>query len=206
VQIDGRGNALVLDRKARRIVRLDVKGGFAGALEITGLRGPPAVVPAAFKLDGAGRVLVLDVAERRVVEAEAGGAAVREIPVPRGAIFADVAPGPGGQILAVDPVAGSVWVADPKATSFRELARGLKDRAAFPSYLAVQGARIYLADPHGNGIASLGVDGSPQGRELGYGFADGQLQYPGQICATARGEILVADRGNSRVQIFAVTR
>ncbi|PLX99877.1 MAG: hypothetical protein C0622_09835, partial [Desulfuromonas sp.] len=40
------------------------------------------------------------------------------------------------------------------------------------------------------------------GRRLGMGRADGQLFYPAQLCVGADGLLAVADRNNSRVQLF----
>jgi hypothetical protein len=39
-----------------------------------------------------------------------------------------------------------------------------------------------------------------------FGWKDGFLRYPAQLCVNDKGEVYVADRENSRVQIFTVVR
>ena len=84
-------------------------------------------------------------------------------------------------------------------------------------WIAVSGKEYYarnvpyvlisrLVDQNGMGIASLGLDGSFQGRELGIGWNDGQLFYPGQLCLGSEGDLFVVDRQNNRVQVFAMKR
>jgi len=56
----------------------------------------------------------------------------------------------------------------------------------------------------GCGIVMLSEDGSFMGRQLSMGWTEGFLYYPTQICVNEKGEVFIADRGNNRVQIFAV--
>jgi streptogramin lyase len=205
VQIDGKGNVLVLDRKSRRIVRVDTAGKFAGAVEWRNVVG--SVVPAAFKVDSSDTLYVLDVAARRVVVAEPGGKVTREIPLPRGdAEFTDVAVDPSGRILAVDSVGSRVWAAEKGAKEFKALGESLKDRVSFPTYLAVDQGKMYLVDQNGNGIAVLGSDGGFLGRELEMGWMNGRVYYPAQMCVNADGLAFIADRNNNRVQVFSTSR
>ncbi len=204
VQVDAKGNVLVLDRRSRRIVRVDTAGKFAGAVEWKNVVG--TVTPAAFKVDASGGLVVLDVAARRVVIADPGGKVTREIPLPRGgAEFTDVAVDGTGRILAVDSVGSRVWVADKGAKEFQPLGPSLKDRVSFPIYLAVDQGKSYLVDQNGNGIAVLGSDGAFLGRELEMGWMNGRVYYPAQMCVNAEGLAFVADRGNNRVQVFSTS-
>jgi DNA-binding beta-propeller fold protein YncE len=207
VQIDAKGDVLVLDRRSRRIVRVDTAGKFAGAVEWKGATGSAAVMPTAFKVDASGNLVVLDVASRRVLVAEPGGRVSREIPLPgAGSEFTDVAVDPAGRILAVDSVGSRVWAADRGAKEFRPLGPGLKDRVSFPVYLLEDHGKIYLVDQNGNGIALLGSDGEFLGRELEMGWMNGKVYYPAQMCLNAEGLAFVADRNNNRVQVFSQPR
>lgn len=209
VQIDGKGNVLVLDRKVKKIVRVDGNGGFGGYVEITGASTASAVIPTSFKVDASGTTYVLDVAARRVLVLADSGQVLREVPLPRSpAEFTDIAIAPGGQtIFAIDAVGAALWAAGKDATSFKSVAPSLKDRMNFPVYLTLDPrGRVLVVDQNGNGIVMLGQDGSYQGRELGIGASDGLLYYPAQICVTSGGDAFVADRNNNRVQVFSMTR
>jgi streptogramin lyase len=204
VQVDGQGNVLVLDRKTRRIVRLDTAGKFAGAVEVKGASGSGGVAPVAFRVTPAGDVVLLDVTGRRILVVEPGGRVTRELLLPRaGEEFTDVAVDANGRILAVDAVGSRVWAAEKDAKELQPIGEGMKDRVSFPVYLAEDRGRFYLVDQNGNGIAVLGMDGGFQGRELEMGWADGRVYYPAQACVTPDGLVVVADRANNRIQIFA---
>jgi hypothetical protein len=38
------------------------------------------------------------------------------------------------------------------------------------------------------------------------GWNEGLLYYPSQMCISEKGEAFIADRGNSRVQVFNIIR
>ena len=206
VQIDGKGNVLVLDGKTRRIVRVDAEGKFAGAVEWRGVAGAASMAPVAFKVDAAGNLHVLDVSARRVLVAEGSGKVVREIPLPKEGEFTDVATDAGGRILVVDSVGSRLWMAEKGAKEFKPIGTSMKDRVSFPIYLAEESGKLYLVDQNGSGIVLLGVDGTFLGRELEMGSSDGTLYYPAQMCVSADGLAVIADRNNNRVQVFSVSR
>jgi len=207
VQLDGRGEVLVLDGKSRRIMKVDLEGRFGGFVELKGATGPGAVVATAFKVDAADRLLVLDVAGRRVLLAGLDGQVTRELPLPPSpAVITDVALSGSGRLLAIDAAGSRLWAADKDAKAFKALGEGLKDRVSFPAYLAEVRGRITLVDQHGHALAYLGTDGSFQGRALEMGWSEGALYYPAQLCAAGEALLLVADRGNNRVQVFQEAR
>jgi len=61
-------------------------------------------------------------------------------------------------------------------------------------------------DENGAGLVTLGQDGSFLGRQLAMGWSEGFLYYPSQMCANGRDELFIADRGNSRVQVFSIVK
>lgn len=206
VQIDSKGFVLVLDRRARKIVRVDAKGEFAGYLEPQGASSTP-VVPAAFKLDAADTAYVLDVVAGKVLVVGADGRVARELALPKAQGITDVAVDSAGRVYVVDAVTATVFAAEKGANAFKPLSASLKDLISFPTYVAPDNrGKLYLVDQHGNAIVKLGVDGTFQGRELATGWADGAVYYPSQVCLTAKGDLIVADRNNDRVQIFALPR
>lgn len=206
LQLDRKGDLLVLDRKARKIGRVGVNRTFAGWLEVTGVGDITAVVPGSFKLDAADNVHLVDLAARRVLVLDPGGKVTRAIPLPAQGEFTDVAVDGAGKIYVVDASHAVVWAAEKGAGAFQAITQPMKDRMSFPAYLAVGRGRLFLVDQNGMGIATLGIDGSFQGRELALGSNEGNLLYPGQICLGEEGELFVADRQNNRVQAFQVKR
>jgi hypothetical protein len=75
----------------------------------------------------------------------------------------------------------------------------------FPTAIAVDpDGRLFLVDEHGGGIVILGRDGSFRGRQLGTGWKEGFLRYPAGACVLAGTSLVVAERGNHRVQVFAI--
>jgi streptogramin lyase len=205
VQLDAKGNLLVLDRKVRKIARVDAGGQFQGYLEVKGVASPSAVVPGAFKVDGAGSLVILDLAGEKVLVLDPGGTVVRQLDLPRGGTFADLAVDPAGTLYALDAVGSSIWVADKSATAFKPLVQGMKEIIHFPTHLAPSRGRLFVTDQNGHGIAIFGIDGSYQGRLLGMGWTDGLVYYPSQLCISEAEELFLVDRYNSRVQVFSMT-
>ncbi|BDG05249.1 NHL repeat-containing protein [Anaeromyxobacter oryzae] len=206
VQIDSKGFVLALDRRARRIVRVDAKGAFAGYLEPQGASSNP-VTPAAFRLDAADNAYVLDVVAGKVLVVSAEGKVTRELPLPKASGLTDVAVDASGRIYLVDAVTAVVFAADPKATAFQPLSTSLKELINFPAYLTPDNrGKLYLVDQNGNAVVKLGVDGTFLGRELAMGWDDGAVYYPAQLCIDAGGDAFLADRNNNRVQIFQLPR
>ncbi len=207
LQLDSKGNVLVLDRKMRRIGRVDGKGAFLGYLEVKGVANPAAVIPGAFKVDGSNNLYLLDMAAQKVLVLDPSDAVVRQLDLPRdGSVFTDIALDAAGSIYAVDAVGAAVWAADRAAAAFKLLAKGLKDVVSFPGYVTAVRGRLFVVDQNGHGIVTLGLDGSYQGRQLGVGSTEGLVYYPSQLCIDDQGEAFLADRYNGRVQIFTTTR
>jgi DNA-binding beta-propeller fold protein YncE len=207
VQIDGKGSVLVLDRKLRRIGKVDPAGAFAGYVEPKGVPAPEAIIPGTFKLDDSDNLYLLDLAGVKVLALDPAGNVTRQIALPGSpALFTDIAVDPAGTVYAVDAVGGTIWSAQRAATSFALLAKGLKDFMSFPGYMIASRGRLFVVDQNGNGVLVLGLDGSYQGRQLAIGWNEGLVYYPAQLCIGEQGEAYLADRYNNRVQIFTMAK
>lgn len=204
VQVDSRGNILALDGKLHRVVRIASNGTFEKVVEPTGMAGLANVVVGAFKVDAKDTVWLLDVAGRRVLMVDASGAFAGEVPLPKESVaIMDLAIDVGGNLYAVDAVAGTIWIADKGGSGFRVLAANLKDKMNFPTGITASRGRLFIVDRHGNGIVVFGVDGSYMGRQLSVGWTNGLVNYPGQLCLTDSGAAYLADTLNNRVQVFS---
>jgi len=206
LQLDPKGNVLVLDRKARKIGRVDPAGQFQGFLEVKGVPSPSSVVPGAFKVDGTGSIYLIDLTSVKVLVLDPEGTVTRQLDLPRdGPVFTDLAVDPAANVYALDAVGSSIWVADKSATSFKPLVQGMKEAIQFPTYVAVSRGRLFVTDQNGHGLGVFGIDGSYQGRLLGLGWTDGLVYYPSQLCVSEAEGLILADRYNSRVQVFSMT-
>lgn len=204
VQVDSRGNILALDGKLHRVVRIASNGTFEKVVEPTGMPGLSSVVVGAFKVDAKDTVWLLDIAGRRVLMVDASGAFAGEVPLPKDSVaIMDLALDVGGNLYAVDAVAGTIWIADKGGNGFRALATNLKDKMNFPTGITASRGRLFIVDRHGNGVVVFGVDGSYMGRQLSVGWTNGLVNYPGQLCLTDSGAAYLADTLNNRVQVFS---
>jgi DNA-binding beta-propeller fold protein YncE len=202
LQFDAKGNLLVLDRKTNHIVRLDEKGAYVGVVDVKSGIGGEAV-PCAFKIDSEGNLYVLDAASGAVLVQDPQGNSLRRLEAPKGVLFIDLAVDEAGTLYAVDSIAARVYSAPKDAKAFAPLTPSLKDRMSFPGYLAASRGRLTLVDQNGGGLVLLGIDGSFQGRQLSLGWNEGLVYYPAQICFPGSNYLLLADRGNNRVQVFS---
>lgn len=204
VHLSSQGEIYVLDGKQRRIVRFSREGEFKGALAFDGL---PTTVPKDFTIDPAGNIYVLDVFSARVLVLDAAARFKRALPLPEdtgsGAHLAiDVA----GDVLVLDGIARRMFSAGKDANAFVPVGRDLS--AILPtlptSVIANKGA-VFVAES-GSSIVGLGRDGSFLARQLTRGWNEGSLNHPSQLCINEHDEVFVADRDNSRVQVFQLIR
>ena len=206
LQLDSKGGIFALDGKTRKIVRMDPKGVYAGTVEVKGVPSASSIVPASFKLDAADALYLLDVAGHRVLVLDATGTVTRQLELPATGEFTDVAVDLAGTIFAVDGVNAALWSAEKNATTFAVVAKSMKDKMNFPASMVSSKGKLFLVDQYGNGIVTLGIDGSYQGRQLAIGWNDGSVYYPSQLCMTEGGAAFLADRNNNRVQYFSLAK
>jgi hypothetical protein len=100
-----------------------------------------------------------------------------------------------------------VFSAAKDANSFSPLMKSLREYLNFPTSMTTDNrGTLYVVDENGGGIVILGRDGAYLGRQLSLGWNEGLLYYPSQMCLNEKGEVFIADRGNSRIQIFTLVK
>jgi sugar lactone lactonase YvrE len=208
LQLNSKDEIFALDGKQRRIARLDPAGAFKGYLTPENVPPPSAVVPRSFKIDRSDHVYLLDVFSARVLVVDGDGKYQRAVPFPADyGFFSDLAVDGRGTIYLLDSVRGIVHAAAKDATAFTPLTKPLRDTVSFATSMAVDPRGVlYLADQNGAGIVVVGQDGGVLNRQLAMGWSDGLLHEPAQLCLNDKGQLFIADRGNSRIQVFSIAR
>jgi len=133
---------------------------------------------------------------------------VRQIafPQPHGFV-SDLAVGAKDTVFLLDSVEKRLYVAARDATAAIPLTGSMREDMDFPAAIAADDrGRLLVADQNGGGIVILGQDGSFRGRQSAFGWKEGFLRYPGELCLDANGTLFVADRENNRIQVFLTGR
>jgi len=208
IQINSKGEIFALDGMKRRIVRINPDGSFKDYVDPEGMPSPSIFVPRSFKIDGNDNIYVLDVFTGRVLVLSPEGKYQKQIPFPKEyGFFSDLSVDSRGNLLLIDCVKAMVFSAPKDANSFSPLTKSLREHLDFPISLTTDSrGTIYIVDEDGSGIVMLGQDGSFLGRQLSKGWNEGLLYFPSQISLNEKGEVFIADRGNSRVQIFTLIK
>lgn len=197
---------LALDGKTRKIVRLAADGSFAGYLDFQNVPPPAEVVPRGMAVDAKDNVYILDILGERVLVVDPAGKFIRQLSFPKehGSI-SDLAVDQKGSVFILDSRNARVYKAAPDASSFMTFASGLQTYLNFAVTIDIDNqGRVYLLDQSDSAVILLGPDGSFQGRYLSFGWKGGQLNSPAQACITESGTLVIADRDNSRIQIFKI--
>jgi sugar lactone lactonase YvrE len=208
VQIDSRGDILVLDEKQRRIARLSPEGEFRGYVEPSGMPSAATLVPRSFKIAENGIMYILDIFSASVVELDADGKFLKSIPFPdHYGFISDLAVDNKETVLLTDSVESIIYAATKEAKKFSPLTQSMKENVNFPTSITTDSkGTIYLVDQNVGDIIIIGQDGSFQGRLLAMGWKEGLLRYPSQCCISQDGHFFVADRNNNRIQIFRIVQ
>jgi sugar lactone lactonase YvrE len=208
LQLNSKGDLYFLDGRERRIVGLNPKGGRIGFLNPKSMpSSAKEIVPKGFRIDGDDNIYILDIFSQHVIVLDSEGQFSKRIPLPEDAgFFSDLAVDRHGKIFILDSVEAVVHSAAEGAEAFTPLTGSMKEFVNFPARLSVddQGV-LYLVDQNGSGLALVAPDGSFLGRKLGLGWNKSGLFYPSQMCISGSGEVFIADRNNSRVQMFTVS-
>lgn len=208
VRLNSKGEIYALDGKARRVVHLSAAGEFKRVLSFDGAPPPSTIVPKSVDIGPADAIYVLDVFSARVLVLDAEGRFERALTAPAEAGFiTDLAVDAVGNVLLLDSIRRRIHVAAADATSFSPLGGDFKDSlVTLPVSLATRAGLILVAEGSGGAIATIGQDGSFLARQLTKGWREGALNHPSQMCISGHDEAFVADRDNSRVQVFSLSR
>ena len=172
------------------------------------MTGPAGIVPKSFKIDSADALYVLDILSERVLVLDSAGKVQKQLPFPANYGFiADLAVDDKGTVFLVDSVNNMVFTAPKENSVFTALTKNLGEYAESLTYITVdKRGLIALVDKDGGSLVILGQDGAFREHLFGVGVKNGLMNYPSQICLTAAGDLLVADRANSRVQLFEMIK
>lgn len=206
IHLDSKGDLYYLDGRERRIEVVSSEGVAKGALTYKGLPSSKEVVPRSFTLDGNDNIYLIDILSQRVLVLEPDGKYLRQVPFPEEfGFFSDLAVDRQGNIFLLDSVEAVLYSAAAKADRFSPFTESMKAFMNFPTGVSLEESGvIFLVDQYGSGLGLVGRDGSFLGRKLGLGWKDSGLYYPSQLCISGSGSMFIADRGNSRVQLFDV--
>ena len=208
LQMNSKEEIFVLDGKQRRIVHLGAGGEYKDYVSPEGIPSPSYFVPRSFKIDPKDNLYILDIFSARVLVVSPDGKYQRHIDFPKDVGFiSDLAVDIKGTVLLIDSTKARLFSASKDSKEFTALTKGLREYLNFPTYLTTDSrGTIYVVDENGSGIVILGQDGSFLGRQISMGWNEGLLYYPSQMCINDKGEVFIADRGNSRVQIFSLVK
>lgn len=203
IKLTSKGELLVLDGRSRKIARVASTGEFKGYIDTGNSPGIRAIA-----LDRSDRLYVLDVSAPRILMFDAAGKAAGETPLPASAgFFSDLVIDARGDVFALDSVGSQVYVVRAGASEASKFGVRLVEELDFATSLAVtRSGHLFLVDQHGGGIVILGPDGSFQGRQSAMGWREGFLRYPSDISYDDNAGLYIADRGNNRVQVFAISQ
>jgi hypothetical protein len=204
VRMTSTGDILVLDERQRKIVRLTGEGAFKGYVEPSGLPDQGMIVPVGLDLDGNDNIYLLDILSARVLVLNTDGKYERQIDFPKGYGFiTDLTVDRRRTVYLIDSVRAQVYSNAKDAAVFSPMTGTMKDDMKFPTNIATDNnGTFYITDQNGSGIVIINQNGALRGRQLSFGWKEGLVRYPAQLCVTKDGSIVVADRENNRVQIF----
>ncbi len=207
IQVSSKGDVYALDSVRRRIVHLGRDGKFKDVIAFAGVPAP-AVVPKAFAIDSADNLYVLDVLGGRVVILNAEAQFQRAIPFPSEIGFgSEVAVDVAGNVLLLDSIKRRIFTAANDAAAFSPLGGDLSEVVAtLPTSMTTIKGGILVAEGYGSSLIGLGPDGAFLSRQLTFGWGEGALNHPGQMCVNDKDELFIADTHNSRIEIFQVIR
>ena len=206
VQVNSKGEIYFLDGRERRIMELSAAGEEKGAIKPKSLPSSAEIVPKSFRIDGRDNIYILDIFSGRVLVLDADAQYSRQISFPdEYGFFSDLAVDRQGTVFLLDSVDAVVFSAAKDSKTFSPMTASMKEYMNFPARLAIDDRGVlFLVDQNGSGLGVVGQDGAFLGRKLGQGWNQSGLYYPSQMCISTNGSFFIADRNNSRIQMFTV--
>jgi hypothetical protein len=208
VQVNSKGEIFVLNGKPLRLLHLGPEGQFIGYMDLAELPAPSSFVPKNFRIDAEDNIYILDVFSGRVIVLTPDGKFKSAIAFPKEyGFFADLAVDSAGNVLLIDALNAQIFSATKGADTFSPLTKSEKEFLKFPTSITTdKRGLIYVVDQNGAGIAIFAKDGTFLSRQLSFGWNEGLLRYPAQLCIDDKDHAFIDDRANDRVQIFTINR
>lgn len=208
VQADSKGVIFALDGKNRRIVRIGPGGEFRGYVGQDETAPSRNLVPRSFKIDKNDNIYLLDIFSEKIFVLDPSGKYTRDIEFPKNAGFiSDIAVDAKGTIFLIDSIRSVIFVAAKEEKTFRPLTESMKEKMRFPvSIESDNRGLLYISDQNGSFVVIFDKDGVLKDRKLNLGWKEGLLYYPSQLCVSDKGEFVISDRENNRIQVFSSTR
>lgn len=192
------GSAFVVSlRGDGGLLRLDSTGGVPRRLTL-----PADVVPGALASSADGSLLVFDEVSNRVLELAESGEVRRAVDL--GPRVTALASGSKSGFFAAVPDQATILTVDGEGV-VREswTLEGADPKPAWPTGIVVEpGGDVLVSDRHGHRILVFDATGRWIGLGSGSGWEPGLLRFPGALARLPTGELVVADQGNARVQVF----
>jgi hypothetical protein len=208
IHLNSKGDIYALRSTDRRIIRLGADGTFKQVLGYDGAPEAASVVAKGFAIDATDHLYVLDVFGGRILVLDPEGTFQKALELPADAgFFSEVAVDASGAVLVLDSIRRRIFSAAKDAAGFEPVGGSLNQViASLPSYMTSLKGAILVVEGYSSNLVMLGRDGTFLSRHLTMGWSEGQLNHPSQVCVNDRNELVVADRDNSRIQIFQLLR
>jgi sugar lactone lactonase YvrE len=207
IHLNSKGEIYALDGRQRRVVHLGAGGEFRDVLPIDAPPPPMTIVVKDFAIDSADNLYLLDVFSARVLALSPEGKFRRAVPLPRAVGFGTgLAVDSVGNLYVLDSITRRIFVTDTAEGAFVPLGGNLSESlATLPVSVTVSKGVIFVVESGGS-IVAFGQDGSFLSRQLARGREEGFLEHPSQLCINDKDEAFIADRDNSRIQVFRLIR
>lgn len=205
VKISSKGDIFVLDERSRKVACLNGEGAFLRYVELGGAPTESMIVPADIALDNDDNLYVLDVGNGRVLVFGADGKFQRQIEFPKEYGFIiGMAVDQKGTIYLADSVSAIIYSNAQDPSVFSPISSSLKEDLKFSGGMTIDNntGMIYISDQNSGGIIVVGHDGTLLSRLLDFGWKEGTVRYPTQICLDQSSDLFIADRGNNRIDAF----
>ena len=208
VALNSKGEIYALDSAQRRVVHLGAGGDFKETLAYTDTPGAGNIVPKDLALDEADNIYVLDVFGARVLVLNPDGRFQKLLDVPADAGFgSELAVDGSGTVFLLDSIKRRLYSAAKDAAAFTPLGGELGEYVAtLPTAMTAGRGAIFVVEGSAGSIVTLGRDGSFLSRQLTMGWNEGSLNHPSQLCVNDKDEAFLADRDNSRIEVFQLIR
>ena len=207
VYLNSKGDIYALDITLRRIVHLAASGEFKEALKFDGAPAGASVLPKSFALDAADNIYVLDVFSARVLLLDPQGQFQKAIALAADTGFgSDIAVDSTGTVIVIDSIGKRLYTAAKDAPAFTPVGGKLEQYlSTLPTRVAAVRGAVLVAEAGAGTITGFSRDGTFLSRQLTTGWNEGMLNHPSQMCVNDS-DVFIADRDNSRVQVFQLIR